>query len=88
MRAAPRPNPASGWPNATTDGEQHARYVERLGTLGRRIRLELPDGTELVADAAGVELDGRLSVVDLDGHPRTVDVGDITHMRMLNDDRG
>ena len=68
------------------DERQHARYVRHLATIGRRVRLELPSGDDVVADAVGVDLDGRLLLTDRNGGSRVVDVGDITHLRMLSDD--
>jgi BirA family biotin operon repressor/biotin-[acetyl-CoA-carboxylase] ligase len=58
----------------------HLRYRERLGTLGRRVRVVLPDG-ELVGTALDVERDGRLVVVDECAVSHRVDVGDVVHLR-------
>ena len=57
-----------------------AAYRERLVTLGRRVRVELPDG-ELSGRATGVEPDGRLVVLDECGVTNRLDVGDIVHLR-------
>jgi BirA family transcriptional regulator, biotin operon repressor / biotin---[acetyl-CoA-carboxylase] ligase len=55
------------------------RYRGRCSTLGRRVRVELPDGSvEGVAVAVGA--DGRLEV-DVDGRRRTFTVGDVVHLR-------
>lgn len=58
----------------------HERYRDRLATLGRRVRVELPAG-ELVGTAVDVERDGRLVVVDECAISHRVDVGDVVHLR-------
>ncbi|MDH6181738.1 BirA family biotin operon repressor/biotin-[acetyl-CoA-carboxylase] ligase [Microbacteriaceae bacterium SG_E_30_P1] len=50
------------------------------GTLGRRVRVELPDDAVLVGVAASLDADGRL-VVERDGQKITVAAGDVTHVR-------
>ncbi|MBT2503065.1 biotin--[acetyl-CoA-carboxylase] ligase [Curtobacterium sp. ISL-83] len=57
----------------------HVRAV--CGTIGQRIRLELPDGTVEEGDAIGVDDDGRITIRDRQGTVRGVAVGDITHLR-------
>ncbi len=54
-------------------------YVRRCATLGRTVRVEMPDGTERVGTAATVDEQGRLVV---DGEP--VSAGDVTHVRALS----
>lgn len=51
------------------------------GTIGTRVRLELPDGTAVEADAVGIDDDGRITIRDRDGATRGVAVGDVTHLR-------
>lgn len=51
------------------------------GTIGRRVRLELPDGTVDEVDATGIDDDGRITIRDRDGRTRGVAVGDLTHLR-------
>jgi BirA family biotin operon repressor/biotin-[acetyl-CoA-carboxylase] ligase len=58
----------------------HERYRGLLDTLGRRVRVELPDGA-LVGAAIDVELDGRLVIVDDCSISHRVDVGDVVHLR-------
>lgn len=66
---------------AAASAEQvHARYCELLATLGQHVRVELPAG-ELVGRATGVELDGRLIVLDECAITHRVDVGDVVHVR-------
>jgi len=50
-------------------------------TLGRIVRIELPDGLELEATAIDLDDDGRLVVADRDGVRRSVAAGDVTHVR-------
>lgn len=56
------------------------RYRERLGTLGKRVRVELPDG-EIVGTATDVDETGRLLVLDECAITHRVDVGDVVHLR-------
>jgi BirA family biotin operon repressor/biotin-[acetyl-CoA-carboxylase] ligase len=51
------------------------------GTVGRRVRVELPDGDVLEGDALGLDDDGRITIRDRDGRTRGVAVGDVTHLR-------
>lgn len=51
------------------------------GTLGRSVRVELPDGTELYATAESIDELGRLVVVARDGSRHQVAAGDVTHLR-------
>lgn len=57
----------------------HVRAV--CGTIGARVRLELPDGGVVEADATGIDDDGRITIRDRDGVSRGVAVGDVTHLR-------
>ncbi len=66
--------------------ERRRRYVERLHTLGRTVRIELPAGDDVVGVAEGIDEPGRLLVrVASDAGPseevRAIDVGDIVHLR-------
>jgi BirA family biotin operon repressor/biotin-[acetyl-CoA-carboxylase] ligase len=58
----------------------HEAYRAALDTLGRRVRVELPDA-ELVGTAVDVESDGRLVVVDECAISHRIDVGDVVHLR-------
>ena len=57
-------------------------YRARCGTLGQRVRAELPGGGELIGIATDVDAEGRV-VIDIDGQLGTIAVaaGDITHLR-------
>jgi BirA family transcriptional regulator, biotin operon repressor / biotin---[acetyl-CoA-carboxylase] ligase len=50
-------------------------------TIGRVVRLELPDGTSTIATAVGIDDDGRLVVTGEDGARSAISVGDVTHLR-------
>jgi BirA family biotin operon repressor/biotin-[acetyl-CoA-carboxylase] ligase len=58
----------------------HDEYRRMLDTLGRRVRVELPQG-ELVGTAVDVEDDGRLVVIDECAVSHRIDVGDVVHLR-------
>jgi BirA family biotin operon repressor/biotin-[acetyl-CoA-carboxylase] ligase len=55
-------------------------YRELSATLGRAVRVELPDGTFLEGTARDLADDGRLIVDTADG-PRPLAAGDVTHLR-------
>ncbi len=57
----------------------HVRGV--CGTIGRRVRVELPDGSAVEADATGIDDEGRITIRDRPGVERSVAVGDLTHLR-------
>lgn len=59
-----------------------AIYRGRCGTLGRRVRVALPDGRDRTGQASGLGDDGRL-LVDGDDGPFAVTAGDVTHVRTL-----
>lgn len=60
-----------------------AAYKERCGTLGRRVRAELPGDRELIGTAIDVDVEGRI-VIEADGKsPVAVSAGDITHLRSV-----
>ena len=56
------------------------RYRTTLGTIGQRVRVELPAG-ELVGTAIDVEPDGRLVVLDDCALTHRLAVGDVVHVR-------
>jgi BirA family transcriptional regulator, biotin operon repressor / biotin---[acetyl-CoA-carboxylase] ligase len=57
------------------------RYRTELVTLGRRVRVELPDG-EILGVATDLAFDGRLVVVDDAGEAHRLSVGDVVHLRV------
>ncbi|HEX5598918.1 MAG TPA: biotin--[acetyl-CoA-carboxylase] ligase [Micromonosporaceae bacterium] len=71
------------WRRAAGDPQAcglRAAYLRNCATVGRRVRVLLPAGDELVGTATGVDLDGQL-VVKTDGGERTVAAGDVLHVR-------
>lgn len=55
----------------------------RCITLGRAVRVELPDGVLIEGTATALDADGRLVVRVADGRDETVAAGDVTHVRMV-----
>ena len=55
-------------------------YRDHLATIGRHVRVELPDGL-VEGRALDVEPDGRLIVVDECGITHRFAVGDVVHLR-------
>lgn len=51
------------------------------GTIGRDVRVELPDGTFLEGTATGIDDEGRVTIRPQQGDERAVSVGDVTHLR-------
>jgi BirA family biotin operon repressor/biotin-[acetyl-CoA-carboxylase] ligase len=56
----------------------HERYVARSATVGRDVRVTLPDGSVVAGRASAVDRAGRL-VVETAAGPRTFTVGDVVH---------
>ena len=56
-------------------------YREACGTLGQRVRAEMPDGTALTGVAVDVDTDGRLLLKLDDGTPTAISAGDVVHLR-------
>jgi BirA family transcriptional regulator, biotin operon repressor / biotin---[acetyl-CoA-carboxylase] ligase len=72
------------WSAASGDPERsglRAEYTRSCGTLGRRVRVELPGGRVLDGRAAGVDADGRLLVSMPSEADLPVAAGDIVHLR-------
>ncbi|MCK9485124.1 MAG: biotin--[acetyl-CoA-carboxylase] ligase [Dehalococcoidia bacterium] len=59
-----------------------AGWRARLNTLGRRVRLSLPDGSVVEGDAVDITADGAL-VIEADGERRTFTAGDVTNARTV-----
>ncbi|GFZ77322.1 biotin--[acetyl-CoA-carboxylase] ligase [Nesterenkonia alkaliphila] len=51
-----------------------------ISTVGRQVRVELPDGSTAHGTATGVEPEGALAV-EVDGRRRSFSVGDVYHLR-------
>lgn len=60
-----------------------AAYRAACATLGREVRVSLPDGSALTARAVDLDADGRLVLREPSGASRTVAAGDIVHVRAL-----
>jgi BirA family transcriptional regulator, biotin operon repressor / biotin---[acetyl-CoA-carboxylase] ligase len=76
------------WRQAGGDPERcglRAEYTRLSGTIGRRVRVELPGGQLFCGLAAGVDPDGRLLVRESpggsSGPERAVAAGDVVHLR-------
>src|SRR5580704_1005103 len=72
------------WCRADGDPERsglRAGYTQLSGTIGRRVRAELPGGQVLSGPAVGVDLDGRLLVRVSSGTVVPVAAGDVVHLR-------
>jgi len=72
------------WRQAVGDPERsglRAEYTGLSGTIGRRVRAELPGGQVLSGLAVGVDPDGRLLVRSSPGAEVPVAAGDIVHLR-------
>jgi BirA family transcriptional regulator, biotin operon repressor / biotin---[acetyl-CoA-carboxylase] ligase len=60
----------------------HRLVSEWCRTLGREVRVSLPDGSEIFGTAMGIDPTGRLLVRPLrDGDTVAVAAGDVTHLR-------
>jgi len=55
-------------------------YSSSCVTLGRTVRVELPDGTAVLGTASSITDDGRLLVMTTSG-PRAFAAGDVHHLR-------
>lgn len=74
------------WRDAAGDPDAvglRAAYREVCATLGREVRVSLPDGAGLVGRARDLDVDGRLLLREASGASRTVAAGDIVHLRAL-----
>jgi len=68
-----------------TDEEMNAEYVSQLATIGSRVRVEMPNGEDIVGRAMSVELDGRLVVLDECAVTHRIDTADVVHLRPASD---
>lgn len=58
-----------------------AAVSKNCGTIGRAVRLHMPDGSEPTGIATGITHDGSLTVECADGHTLVVAAGDVHHVR-------
>jgi BirA family transcriptional regulator, biotin operon repressor / biotin---[acetyl-CoA-carboxylase] ligase len=68
-----------------SDEEMNAEYVSQLATIGSRVRVEMPNGEDIVGRAMSVELDGRLVVLDDCAVTHRIDTADVVHLRPASD---
>jgi BirA family biotin operon repressor/biotin-[acetyl-CoA-carboxylase] ligase len=66
--------------DAASSGLREA-VTRACGTIGRTVRVELPDGTNLYGRAESLDALGRLMVRPPNGPPQPVAAGDVTHLR-------
>lgn len=74
------------WHAALTEGGDRAEqvrtaYATACATLGRRVVVHHPDGTQEEVETTGLDLDGRLCVTRASGSD-TVAAGDVQHIRL------
>ncbi|MDA2813808.1 biotin--[acetyl-CoA-carboxylase] ligase [Nocardiopsis sp. RSe5-2] len=72
------------WEAAGGDAEESGlarEYREHCATLGRRVRVHLPDGRVLEGEAGDVDAAGRLVVRPDAGAAEAVSAGDVVHVR-------
>ena len=58
-----------------------ARATQLCVTLGRAVRVDLPDGRVIEGTARALDADGRLVVDDAEGTAHPVSAGDVTHVK-------
>jgi BirA family biotin operon repressor/biotin-[acetyl-CoA-carboxylase] ligase len=56
-------------------------YREACGTVGRRVRAELPDGSARSGEAVEIDIGGQLLIKADDGAVSPVSAGDVVHLR-------
>jgi BirA family transcriptional regulator, biotin operon repressor / biotin---[acetyl-CoA-carboxylase] ligase len=59
-----------------------AGYREACGTIGQRVRAELPDGKAITGVAVDVDEDGRLLLKLDDGTPQPISAADVVHLKV------
>ena len=73
------------------EGDVHSSGIlqavtQECGTLGRSVRVELPDGSQLVGSASAIAASGAIVVTPADGSAEVeVAAGDVTHLRVIMD---
>lgn len=59
----------------------HTAYVTDCATIGKAVRVLLPDGTEIAGTATAVDAEGRLVLSPDTGGVRVIAAGDVVHLR-------
>jgi BirA family biotin operon repressor/biotin-[acetyl-CoA-carboxylase] ligase len=70
---------------AMNDEAMNAEYVANLATINSRVRVEMPNGEDIIGRAMSVELDGRLVVLDDCAVTHRIDTADVVHLRPASD---
>lgn len=68
---------------ALDERESFALYRKHLHTLGKQVRCEMPDGSQVVGRAVDVGVDGRLNVLDECAVTHHIDTADVMHLRLV-----
>ncbi|GAB3468304.1 biotin--[acetyl-CoA-carboxylase] ligase [Actinophytocola sediminis] len=74
----------SAWRLADGDVERSGvltGYREACGSIGQRVRAELPDGSDRVGVAVDVDVDGKLLIKLDDGAVHALSAGDVVHLK-------
>ncbi|MGZ5418271.1 MAG: biotin--[acetyl-CoA-carboxylase] ligase [Nocardioides sp.] len=71
------------WRAAAGDGTDWVRtsYLRVCDTVGRAVRVDLPNGNVLTGTASGIDADGRLEVRSVAGDTLVLGAGDVVHVR-------
>lgn len=71
------------WRAAAGDaaGRLRTSYLQVCDTVGREVRVDLPDGTTLGGRATGIDAEGRLEVRRDTGGTAVLGAGDVVHVR-------
>ena len=56
-------------------------YREVCGTIGQRVRAEMPDGSSITGVAVDVDAGGQLMIKLDDGTPKSISAGDVVHLK-------
>lgn len=72
----------AGW---LAGADVRTSYLQRCDTVGRSVRVSMPDGRDLSGEAIDVDGAGRLVMAGADGEHTTVAAGDIIHVRPVAD---
>jgi len=74
----------AGWREAGGDAEMCGllgAYRRGCATIGRQVRVQLPDGDELAGEATTVDPDGQMVIRTADGTTHRISAGDVVHVR-------
>ncbi|HEV7957466.1 MAG: biofilm synthesis protein PgaB [Microbacteriaceae bacterium] len=58
------------------------QVIEACGSIGQRVNVHLPGGSDLIGTATDIDATGRIMIeTEADGHLEAVAAGDVTHLR-------